>query len=55
MTAKPVNQRVDEMRTRRKALGLTRIELYVHPEDHEAVKRKAASLQRTREKLEKQK
>jgi hypothetical protein len=54
MTAKPVNQRVDELRARRKALGLERLELYVHPDDKDAVKRKAASLQRAREK-EKQK
>jgi hypothetical protein len=55
MTAKPPAQRVEELRARRKALGLKRLELYVHPDDHEAVKRKAASLQRTREKQEKQK
>jgi hypothetical protein len=50
MTAKPVNQRVQELRARREALGLTRLELYAHPDDHEAVKRKAALLQRQREK-----
>lgn len=55
MTAKPPAQRVAELRARRAALGLTRLELYVHPQDHEAIKRKAESLQRTREKMEKQK
>jgi hypothetical protein len=50
MTAKTVAERVSALRQRREALGLTRLELYVHPDDHDAVKRKAASLQRKREK-----
>jgi hypothetical protein len=55
MTAKPVNQRVDELRARRKALGLARLELYVHPDDHPPVKGLADKLRKKREKLEKQK
>jgi hypothetical protein len=55
MTAKPTHQRVEELRARRKALGLKRLELYAHPADHPAIKRKAASLQRGREKQEKRK
>ena len=54
MTAKPVNQRVEELRARRKALGLTRLELYVHPDDHPPVKQLAAKLQRKRIKEQKQ-
>jgi hypothetical protein len=35
MNAKTPTERVQELRQRREALGLTRLELYVHPEDHE--------------------
>ncbi len=41
-------QRVQAMRQRRDALGLTRLELYVHPDDHAAVKALAAKLARQR-------
>jgi hypothetical protein len=49
LIAKTPTERVQELRQRREALGLTRLELYVHPEDHEAVKAYAAKLQRKRE------
>lgn len=48
MTAKPVNQRVAELRARRVKLGLSRLELYVHPEDKERITAYAAKLQRRR-------
>jgi cell division protein ZapA (FtsZ GTPase activity inhibitor) len=48
MNAKTVNERVAELRQRRQELGLTRLELYVHPEDHEAIKALAEKLQRRR-------
>jgi hypothetical protein len=41
--------RVIALRLRRLMQGLTRLELYVHPEDHEAIKAYAAKLQRKRE------
>jgi hypothetical protein len=47
--AKTPTRRVQELRQRREALGLTRLELYVHPEDHESIKAHAAKLQRKRE------
>lgn len=50
MASKPVNQRVDELRARRKALGLTRLELYVHPDDHDSIKEVANRLRKKREK-----
>ena len=43
-----------ELRRRRADLGLTRLELYAHPDDHEAIKSLAAKLQRKRERLSKQ-
>jgi hypothetical protein len=49
MNAKTPTERVQELRQRREALGLTRLELYVHPDDHEAIKALAAKLQRKRE------
>ncbi len=49
MTAKTVSQRVQALRQRREALGLTRIELYAYPADHESIKNYAAQLQRRRE------
>jgi hypothetical protein len=48
MTAKTSTERVAEMRARRYALGLTRLEVYAHPEDHEAIKALAEKLQRRR-------
>jgi hypothetical protein len=49
MIAKTTTERVQALRQRREALGLTRLELYVHPDDHEVVKALAAKLQRKRE------
>lgn len=46
--AKTINQRVAELRARRKAEGLTRLELFAHPDDHEPIKAHAAKLQRKR-------
>jgi hypothetical protein len=51
MTAKTSTERVAEMRARRDALGLTRLELYAHPEDHAPLKALAAKLQRKRGRL----
>lgn len=39
-----VTARVAAMRARRAALGLTRLELYAHPDDHQALKQLAARL-----------
>lgn len=39
MLPKTVSQRDQAIRERREALGLTRLEVYVHPDYHEAVKR----------------
>lgn len=50
MTAQTTLQRVQALRARREALGLTRLELYVHPDDHGPVKDLAAKLQRKRSK-----
>lgn len=52
--AKTTAARVAELRQRRADLGLTRLELYAHPDDHEAIKALAAKLQRKRERLSKQ-
>lgn len=49
MSAKTTTQRVHALRQRREALGLERIEMYAHKEDHEAIKEYAAKLQRKRE------
>jgi hypothetical protein len=49
MTAKTSTERVAEVRARRRALGLRRLEVYAHPEDHEPIKVLAAKLQRKRE------
>jgi hypothetical protein len=46
--AKTTNQRVAELRARRKAEGLTRLELFAHPDDHEPIKAHAARLQQKR-------
>ena len=50
MTAKTTAQRVQAMRRRREALGLTRLELYAHPEDHPDIKRYARTKALKREK-----
>jgi hypothetical protein len=50
MTALTANERKAAERERRKQAGLTRLELYVHPEDHEPIKALAAKLQRKRTK-----
>lgn len=52
--AKTTAARVAELRQRRDDLGLKRLELYAHPDDHEAIKALAAKLQRKRERLSKQ-
>lgn len=44
----PTAQRVAAMRQRRQAIGLRRLELYAHPDDHERLKRLAEALQRRR-------
>jgi len=50
MTAKPTSERVAALRKRRLIEGLARLELWAHPDDHEAIKEAAAKLQRKREK-----
>lgn len=47
--AKTTAARVAKLRQRRADLGLTRLELYAHPDDHEAIKALASKLQRKRE------
>lgn len=51
--AKTAAQRVREVRQRRAAAGLVRLELWAHPDDHEAIKEAAAKLQRRRERAAK--
>lgn len=41
---KPTTTRVAELRKRRAALGLKRLEVYAHPDDHRAIKAYAAEL-----------
>lgn len=48
MTAETVAERVQALRKRRKALGLRRLELYAHPDDHAAIREKAKQLQAKR-------
>ncbi len=48
MKPKTTTARVAALRERRAALGLTRLELYVHPEDHAAVKAVAQALTQRR-------
>jgi hypothetical protein len=50
MTAKPVAARVAALRQRRAALGLTRLEVYVHPDDHANVKTLVTKLRKQRDK-----
>jgi len=49
LAAKTTAQRQDALRKRRAALGLKRLELYSHPEDHPSIKSHAAMLQSNRE------
>ena len=44
MIAKTDAQRQKERRERREAAGLTRCEVFAHPEDHPKIKRYAAKL-----------
>mgnify|MGYP001156598971 FL=1 len=53
MTAKPATERMAALRKRRQEAGFTRLELWLHPDDHEPVKEAAAKLQRKREKAAK--
>lgn len=53
MNAKTVSERVQALRQRREKLGLTRLELYAHPDDHAAIKKKAEQLQQRRERAPK--
>jgi hypothetical protein len=53
MPAKTVLERVQALRNRREALGLTRLEVYVHPADHDAVKALVGKLLRKRLKPQK--
>lgn len=46
--AKTATQRMRDTRERRAALGLVRLELYAHPDDHDAIKAAAEKLQRKR-------
>ena len=50
MTAKPATERMAELRKRRQEAGLTRVELWVHQDDLEAVKAMAEKLRKRREK-----
>jgi hypothetical protein len=53
VTAKPTYERVAALRKRRQETGLTRLEMYAHPDDHQAIKEAATKLQRKREKAAK--
>jgi hypothetical protein len=53
MTAKPATERMAALRKRRQAEGFTRLELWVHPGDHGAVKEAAEKLRRKRDKAAK--
>ena len=53
MTAKPATERMAALRKRRQEAGLTRLELWLHPDDREAAKEAAAKLQRKRDKTAK--
>jgi len=53
MTAKPATERMAALRKGRQVSGLTRLEIWAHQDDHEAVKEAAAKLQRKREKAAK--
>ena len=45
---KTTSARVAALRERRAAIGVTRLELYAHPEDHAALKALAGKLSRRR-------
>jgi hypothetical protein len=47
--AKPISKRVAALRERRASLGLKRLEIYAHPEDHQAIKATARRLAKKRE------
>lgn len=51
--AKTTAQRVASLRAARADLGLKRLELYAHPDDHPAIKEHAEKLQRKRDKAAK--
>jgi hypothetical protein len=53
MTAKQASERMAAFRKRRQESGLKRLEMYAHPDDHEAIKETAAKLQRKRDKAAK--
>lgn len=53
MTAKPTAERMQALRQRREALGLTRLELWTHPLDAPRVKEYASKLALKREKEKK--
>jgi hypothetical protein len=50
VNAKSTAERVKALRQRREALGLTRLELWAHPQDHGAIKRYASNRAIKREK-----
>lgn len=52
-TPKTPTQRVQALRQRRADLGLVRLDLYAHPDDHPAIKALAEKLQAKREKAAK--
>jgi hypothetical protein len=54
-TPRPTAERVAALRQRRADKGLTRLEIYAHPEDHSAIKATAAKLQAKRERAVKRK
>ena len=52
MTAKTTHQRMAEHRQRRKDSGLTRLELWAHPDDHGLIKDYAEDVRNERYALE---
>mgnify|MGYP001335250229 CR=1 FL=1 len=48
MTAKPATERMAALRKRRQDTGLTRLELWAHPDDHQAIRDEAARLAKAR-------
>ena len=48
MTAKTATERGQKLRAERAALGLVRLDLYAHPDDHADIKAAAAKLARRR-------
>ena len=49
MTAKPAKERMAALRKRRQESGLVRLELWLHPDDHESVKNVVAELRQKRD------